>query len=162
MSRGEYQPDESLDADLFEMTIDTLENAGFCQYEISNYSRPGRECRHNLAYWLGADFLGLGPSAFSTVGLDRWKNVSETNAYVSAIEAGGDPADFREALTARTRQVECIAFSLRTDRGVPSDFLPSSEAEALANIGLLARGDGRWHLTRKGKLLADSVAEAFI
>ena len=162
MSRGEYQPDESLDADLFEMTIDTLENAGFCQYEISNYSKPGRECRHNLAYWLGADFLGLGPSAFSTVGLDRWKNASDTTAYVSAIEGGGDPADFREALTARTRQAECIAFSLRTDRGVPTGFLPLSEAEALASIGLLARGDGRWHLTRKGKLLADSVAEAFI
>ena len=162
MSRGEYQPDESLDADLFEMTIDTLENAGFCQYEISNYSRPGRECRHNLAYWLGADFLGLGPSAFSTVGLDRWKNVSDTTAYVSAVAGGGDPADFRETLTVRTRQAECIAFSLRTDRGVPSDFVPSSKAEALANIGLLARDDGRWHLTRKGKLLADSVAEAFI
>ena len=162
MSRGQYHPDESLDAELFEMTIDTLEDAGFCQYEISNYSRPGRECRHNLGYWLGADFLGLGPSAFSTVGCDRWKNVSDTTAYVSAIEAGGDPADFREALTDRTRQAECIAFSLRTNRGVPFDFLPSSEAEAFANIGLLARDDGRWHLTRKGKLLADSVAEAFI
>ena len=96
MSRGEYRPDETLDADLFEMTIDTLEDAGFCQYEISNYSRPGRECRHNLAYWLGADFLGLGPSAFSTVGFDRWKNVSDTSAYVCALEGGGDPADFRE------------------------------------------------------------------
>jgi oxygen-independent coproporphyrinogen-3 oxidase len=162
MSRGEYQPDESLDADLFEVTIDTLEKGGFCQYEISNYSRPGRECRHNLAYWLGADYLGLGPSAFSTVGLDRWKNVSDTTAYVSAIAGGVDPADFREALTVSTRQTECIAFSLRTDRGVPSDFLPPSKAESLASIGLLARDDGRWRLTRKGKLLADSVAEAFI
>jgi oxygen-independent coproporphyrinogen-3 oxidase len=163
MSRGEYRPDESLDADLFEMTIDTLEAAGFCQYEISNYSKPDRECRHNLAYWLGADFLGLGPSAFSTVGSERWKNVSDTTAYVNAIEAGGDPADFREALTDRTLQAERVAFSLRTNRGVPSDdLLPASKAETLADIGLLARHDGRWHLTRKGKLLADSVAEEFI
>jgi oxygen-independent coproporphyrinogen-3 oxidase len=162
MSRGEYRPDETLDADLFELTIDTLEDAGFCQYEISNYSRPGRECRHNLAYWLGADFLGLGPSAFSTVGVDRWKNVSDTSAYVCAIQGGGDAADFRETLTTNTRQVERIAFSLRTDRGVPSDFLPSPEAEALANLGLLASNGGRWRLTRKGKLLADSVAEMLI
>ena len=96
------------------------------------------------------------------MGLDRWKNVSDTTAYVSSIEAGADPADFREALTDRTRQAECIAFSLRTNRGVPSDFLQASKAEAFADIGLLAREDGRWHLTRKGKLLADSVAEAFI
>ena len=60
------------------------------------------------------------------------------------------------------RQAECIAFSLRTNRGVPSDFLPASKAEAFADIGLLTLDDGRWHLTRKGKLLADSVAEAFI
>jgi oxygen-independent coproporphyrinogen-3 oxidase len=162
MNRGEFRPDESLDADLLEMTIDALETAGFCQYEISNYSRPGRECRHNLAYWLGADFLGLGPSAFSTVGFDRWKNVSDTTAYVSAIQAGSEPADFREALTEHTRQTECIAFSLRTNRGVPSDFLLASKAEELASIGLLAWDGGSWHLTRKGRLLADSVAEALI
>jgi oxygen-independent coproporphyrinogen III oxidase len=162
MSRSEFQPDPSLDADLFEMAIDTLECAGFSQYEISNYSRPGRECRHNLAYWLGADFVGLGPSAFSTVDRDRWKNVSDTGAYVAAIEAGGDPADFREALSDRTRQVECIAFSLRTNRGVASELIPKIKAEEFAAIGLLALNDGRWHLTRKGRLLADSVAEAFI
>jgi oxygen-independent coproporphyrinogen III oxidase len=162
LSRGEYHPDESLDADLFEMTIDTLELGGFCQYEISNYSRPGKECLHNLAYWLGADFIGLGPSAFSSVGFDRWKNVSNTAAYVSAVKAGGDPANFRETLTDRTRRAECIAFSLRTNRGVPSDSLPAAKAEAFADIGLLSRDDGHWRLTRKGKLLADSVAEEFI
>jgi oxygen-independent coproporphyrinogen III oxidase len=162
MNQGQYQPDESLDADLFEMTIDTLEAAGFCQYEISNYSKPGRECQHNLAYWLGSDFLGLGPSAFSTVGFDRWRNVSDTTAYVSAIGSGSDPADFREALTDRTRQAERIAFSLRTNRGVPSEVLPASRAEEFAGIGLLVQHDGRWRLSRKGKLLADSVAEAFV
>jgi oxygen-independent coproporphyrinogen-3 oxidase len=162
VSRGQYRPDESLDADLFEMTIDTLEAAGFCQYEISNYSRPGHECLHNLAYWLGSDFLGLGPSAFSTVGSDRWRNVSDTTAYVSAIESGSDPADFREVLNDHTRQAERIAFSLRTNRGVPAEVLPESRAEEFAGIGLLVQHDGRWRLSRKGKLLADSVAEAFV
>jgi oxygen-independent coproporphyrinogen-3 oxidase len=162
MSRGQYQPDESLEADLFEITMDMLEKAGFCHYEISNYSRPGCECRHNLAYWLGEDFLGLGPSAVSTVGMDRWRNVSDTSAYISAVKAGKDPADFREALTEGMRQAECIAFSLRTNRGIPSEYLSPSRAHQFAALGLLVEGRGRWHLTRKGKLLADSVAEAFI
>jgi oxygen-independent coproporphyrinogen-3 oxidase len=162
LSRLEYQPDQALDADLFEMAIDLLEGAGFCQYEISNYSRPGRECRHNLAYWLGADFVGLGPSAFSTVGCERWKNVSNTAAYIAALETGCDPADFRERLSDRVRQVEFIAFSLRTNRGVASELVPATEAEELAAIGLLVLQSGRWQLTRRGRLLADSVAEALI
>lgn len=162
MCHGEYRPDESLDADFFEIAMDTLEAAGFYRSEISNYSKPGYECGHNLAYWLGADYLGLGPSAFSTVSFSRWRNVSDTAAYVSLIQAGLDPADFREELTEDTRRAECIAFSLRTNRGVPTQALPASKAEEFADLGLLVRSREKWHLTRKGKLLADSVAEAFI
>ncbi len=162
MSRSEYLPDQSLDADLFEVAMSTLENAGFSHYEISNYSRPGRECRHNLAYWLGADFVGLGPSAFSTVDHDRWKNVSDTSAYMAAIQTGEDAADFREALSDGTRRSEQIAFSLRTNRGVDQRLIPKIKAEDFAAIGLLVLNDDRWQLTRKGRLLADSVAEAFI
>ncbi|HEY5744139.1 MAG TPA: radical SAM family heme chaperone HemW [Terrimicrobiaceae bacterium] len=161
-SRSEYRSDPSLEADLFETTIDMLESAGFCQYEISNYSRAGRECSHNLAYWLGADFIGLGPSAFSSSSKDRWKNISNTAAYIAAIEAGCDPADFREALSDRARQGECIAFSLRTNRGVAVDLLPKTQAEEFAAAGLLVSDGRQWQLTRKGRLLADSVAEAFI
>jgi oxygen-independent coproporphyrinogen III oxidase len=162
LSRSEYLPDESLDADLFEVAMNTLENAGFSHYEISNYSRPGRECRHNLAYWLGADFVGLGPSAFSTVDDDRWKNISDTSAYMAAVEAGEDAADFRETLSDGTRRSEQIAFSLRTNRGVDQCLIPKNKAEDFAAIGLLVLNDDRWQLTRKGRLLADSVAEAFI
>jgi oxygen-independent coproporphyrinogen-3 oxidase len=162
MSRSEYLPDPSLDADLFEMAMETLEGAGFSQYEISNYSQPGHECRHNLAYWLGADFVGLGPSAVSTVGCNRWKNVSDTGTYVAALEAGGDPTDFRETLSRCTRQTERIAFSLRTNRGVDPDLIPKTKAEEFAAIGLVVFSDNRWRLTQKGRLLADSVAEALI
>lgn len=76
---GEFTQDADADADLFELTADTLAAAGFEPYEISNFARPGRECAHNLAYWLGADYLGLGPSAFSTIGTDRWANVRDTD-----------------------------------------------------------------------------------
>jgi oxygen-independent coproporphyrinogen III oxidase len=162
MSRSEYVPNESLDADFFEMAMNILEGTGFSHYEISNYSRPGRECRHNLAYWLGADFLGLGPSAFSTVADNRWKNVSDTSRYIAALESEEDSADFRETLSDDTRQSERIAFSLRTNRGVEQGSIPRNKAEEFAALGLLVLNDDRWRLTRKGRLLADTVAEAFI
>ena len=162
MSRAEYVSDKSLEADLFEMTMDILEGSGFAQYEISNYSQPNRECRHNLAYWLGEEFLGLGPSAFSTVGNNRWKNVSDTAKYVAAIDASQEPTDFRETLSESVRLSELIAFSLRTNYGVASELIAKAQAEQFAAIGLLELKDSRWFLTPKGRLLADSVAEALI
>ena len=162
MSRSEYVPDKSLEADLFEMTMETLEGSGWSQYEISNYSRPNRQCRHNLAYWLGEDFLGLGPSAFSTAGNDRWKNVSDTAKYVTAVDTSQEPIDFRETLSENVRRSEQIAFSLRTSYGVASELMAKAQAEEFAAIGLLVLKDRRWFLTPKGRLLADSVAEAFI
>ncbi len=162
LNRGEYRPDENLDVDLFETTIDTLEGAGYVQYEISNYARPGRECRHNLAYWLGSEYAGLGPSAFSTMGAVRRKNVSDTASYIAAIAEGRSAADFTESLDERTKTSEHIAFALRTNAGVAKDLVSEESAAPFVENGLLAEEDGRWRLTRKGKLLADSVAEAFV
>ena len=162
MTRGEYRPDETLDADLFEVTMELLGAAGFEQYEISNYSRPDRECRHNLAYWLGADYLGLGPSAFSTLQNERWKNVSDTSEYIRRIDGGAEAADFREALDAETRKVEQIAFALRTNRGVPTSLLPADKAAQLVAGGLLRQESARSYLTHHGKMLADTVAENVI
>lgn len=160
MTRGEYRPDEKLDADLFEMTMDSLGAAGFEQYEISNHARPGRECQHNLAYWLGSHYLGLGPSAFSTVDNVRWKNVSDTSGYVRRIETGAVTSDFRETLDPNTRRTEQIAFSLRTNRGVSSRLLPEEKTTRLVDEGLLKQESGRSYLTRKGRMLADAVAES--
>jgi len=162
LNRGEYVPDETLDADLFETTIETLEGAGYEQYEISNYAQPNRECRHNLAYWLGADYIGLGPSAFSTRGSKRWKNVSETSAYIAAIQVGGSAADFEESLDDSTREAEQIAFSLRTSRGIRKDQVAAEKISEFVTHGLMTEHKGRWRLTRKGKLVADEIAEAFV
>lgn len=162
LNRGEYQPDADLDADLFETTFETLETAGYEQYEISNYAQPGRDCRHNLAYWLGADYIGLGPSAFSTRGDKRWKNVSETSAYIAAIQLGGSAADFEETLDAPTREAEQIAFSLRTNRGVAKGQLPPEKISNLVANGLMAEHEGRLRLTRRGKMVADEIAGAFV
>lgn len=162
LTRGEFVPDTELDAALFETTMDVLEAAGYEQYEISNYARPGRECRHNLGYWLNADYLGLGPSAFSTVGAERWKNVSETSTYTAKILAGEAAADFREAAEAELRLSEHIAFALRTNQGVRATLLATPKAESLSREGYLVKTGDRWKLTRKGKLVADELAEALM
>ena len=161
---GEFVQDKDWDADLFESTIDLLEAGGYGQYEISNYARAGRECRHNLAYWLGADYLGLGPSAFSTSGALRWQNVSNTDEYSTRVLAGESAVGFSEELTDEIRRAEAIAFGLRTRFGVPGAMLePWSETvREYLDEGFFAAHDHRICLTRKGKLVADTLAEAFM
>lgn len=161
---GEYAQDKEWDADLFEMTLDCLEAAGYEPYEISNHARPGRECLHNLAYWEGADYLGLGPSAFSTVGANRWENLADAEQYATRILSGQSALGFREELDAPTRLGETIAFGLRTNRGVPLALLEPWRSVVEEYLGEgFARSDGeRLRLTRKGKLVADTLAEAFV
>ncbi len=163
-TRGELTQDEAWDADLFEATMDTLGAAGFEQYEISNYAQPGRDCLHNLAYWLGADYLGLGPSAFSTVGARRWQNVADTSAYCDRIERGEPAESFTEALSEATRRSERIAFGLRTNRGVSRESVApwTADVAQFERDGFLdAKGD-HLVLSRRGKLMADTVAETFV
>lgn len=163
-ARGELTQDAAWDADLFEATMDTLSAAGFEQYEISNYAKPGRDCLHNLAYWLGGDYLGLGPSAFSTVGARRWQNVADTSSYCDRIELGVVAESFAEELSTTMRRSEGIAFGLRTNRGVARETVKpwSADIAQFERDGFLdARGD-RLVLTRRGKLMADTLAETFV
>ena len=164
LTGGHFRQDDERDAQLFEGTMDTLTRAGFSHYEISNYARPGHVSAHNRAYWLGADYLGFGPGAFSTAGLSRWENIRDTAGYTRRILAGESAAGFREELTPRTRAGEIAAFRIRTSEGVPRAEL-SVWADAIAGfekMGLLEEASGNLRLTRRGKLLADSVAEAFV
>ena len=91
--------------------------AGLPAYEISNFARPGFESRHNLAYWRGADYLGLGPSACSTIGGIRWRNVPNTPAYIDRVNRGESVRGERETLDDATRAKERIMFGLRIARG---------------------------------------------
>ena len=170
LTGGEYRQDDERDAQLFEETMDTLAGAGFSQYEISNYARSdsesqtGHESVHNRAYWLGADYLGFGPGAFSTVGLSRWENIRDTAGFTRRMLDGECVSGFREELTPRTRAGEIAAFRIRTSEGIPRSEL-AEWADAIAGfekIDLLEEASGRVHLTRRGKMLADSVAEAFV
>lgn len=161
---GEFQQDENWDADLFEMTMDALGGAGFAHYEISNHAQPGHESAHNLAYWRGADYLGFGPSAFSTVGGRRWQNAPDSARYVEAIFRGETAVTFTEELDPDLKRREALAFGLRTSRGVPMAALAAWEPAVaeFRELGFIESAGDRVVLTRRGKMMADSVAEAFV
>lgn len=162
-SRGELRSDSDADADFFEIAITTLETAGYQQYEISNYTRPGFASVHNRAYWTGADYLGIGPSAFSTVGMHRWQNMADYRSYADRLLSGRSPISSTEELTPATKRAEKIALSLRTREGISAEVLPASgKAREFLELGLLREADGHLILTPAGRSLADTVAEAFI
>lgn len=158
---GKLRPDEELNVAMFEETISILTGAGYRQYEISNFAQPGRACRHNLAYWRVEDYLGLGPSAVSTVGQRRWENVADTGHYI----AGHAPPASEETITPELRQAERAAFGLRMNDGVPGDLVRGrwdSEIATLLADGLVQWREDRLQLTRRGRLFADEVAAAFV
>lgn len=162
--RGEFLQNDERDAAFLEAAIDLIEPRGFLHYEISNYALPGRECLHNLAYWQGRDYLGLGPSAFSTIGQRRWQNIPDTACYISAMQSEASAISFEETLNATTRLAERIAFGLRTRYGVPVSFLDHCipEIQALIDNNLLKRHHDSITLTRRGLLLADELAAQLI
>jgi oxygen-independent coproporphyrinogen III oxidase len=163
-SRGELRSNADIEADFFEMTMSTLENAGYEHYEISNYARPGFSSVHNRAYWAGEDYLGIGPSAFSTCVLQRWQNIPDYREYAARIFQDQSPIGSTENLTSTMKRAERIALSLRTRNGISHHLLnnwPNETREFIAR-GLLRQSNGNFVLTRAGKLLADSVVEAFL
>jgi oxygen-independent coproporphyrinogen-3 oxidase len=163
-ARGEFRSDTDVEAGFFEMAIPMLEAAGYEHYETSNYARPGFASLHNQAYWSGRDYLGIGPSAFSTMGLRRWQNIPNYREYIDRISSGRSAIGSAEDLTAQMKRSEKIALSLRTRHGVSATLLESfpDETREFIRLGLLQRLNGNFVLTRAGKLVADSVAEAFV
>ncbi len=157
--RGELDADENRDADLFHTAIDRLEGAGYAHYEISNYARPGFESLHNQSYWHGADYLGLGPGAVSTIAGERSRTLPDTAAYVRAVQAGLDTRREIELLSAADRRLETFAMRLRTREGVPLDWLPRLDPlGSLIEEGLVKISGDHVILTRSGKAVADPIA----
>ena len=164
LQRGDFRENTEKDASFFECGVELLSAAGFGQYEISNYATPGRACRHNIAYWEGADYLGLGPSAWSTVGERRWQNVPDTATYVRSMRTGVRPISTEELLPAETRESEKIAFGLRMNAGIDPSALARRHdlVTALREEGLLEDHGPRVRLTARGRLLADEIAAELI
>jgi oxygen-independent coproporphyrinogen III oxidase len=163
-ARGEFRQDADADAEFFEMTMAILEDAGYRHYEISNYARPGFESVHNRAYWLGKDYLGIGPSAVSTIGMQRWQNVCDYRAYIDRACAGQSPRESSENLTDQMKRTERIALSLRTRDGVSAGELKDfgTKTDELVALGLLRQSNGNFILTPKGKALTDSITEELL
>jgi oxygen-independent coproporphyrinogen III oxidase len=160
--RGEFAVNDETETRFVELAMTTLETAGYEQYEISNYARRGFRSEHNRAYWRGADYIGIGPSAFSTRRLERWQNVANHNEYARRLFANESPVDSIEKLTPAMKRTEHIALGLRTREGIDVHTIGQNQAERLISDGLLSRQANRFALTRAGKLLADSVAEELL
>jgi putative oxygen-independent coproporphyrinogen III oxidase len=163
--RGEVaMPDDDDLADKYLLADEVLGAAGLGWYEVSNWARsPQARCRHNLAYWTGGDWWGVGPGAHSHVGGVRWWNVKHPTAYAGRIAAGASPAHAREVLDAETRRVERVLLEIRLRDGMDVDVLDGAGRAALpAQVarGLvvpLEEARGRVVLTTRGRLLADAV-----
>ncbi len=163
-SRGEFREDPESDAQFLETAMRALERFGYEHYEISNYAQPGFASAHNRGYWAGDDYLGFGPSAFSTVGMRRWQNVCDYRAYADRVLADQSAVSSTEVLTPEMKRAERIALALRTRDGISSNELEAwpTESREFIDLGLLREVNGNFILTSRGKLLADSVAEAFV
>jgi putative oxygen-independent coproporphyrinogen III oxidase len=159
--RGELPaPDNDVLAGRYELLDARLSRAGFEWYEVSNWSRPGGACRHNLGYWAGGQWWGAGPGAHGYVGHTRWWNVKHPNAYAQALGDGRLPVGDFEVLGDEARHTEDVMLQLRLRSGLPVALLSAAEvgrAEVAIGDGLVVRCDERLVLTDRGRLLADAV-----
>ena len=145
----------------FERVVEALVGAGYRWYETANFCLPGREARHNLAYWLGRDYLGLGIGAVSTLGLVRRRNGPKLGAYLAALSRGEAPPRELEALDAETKRRERLMLGLRLDRPLPLAAVAGAvEPDALARVerlGLAELRGGGLVLTDRGRFLGGAV-----
>ncbi|HLT70705.1 MAG TPA: radical SAM family heme chaperone HemW [Acidimicrobiales bacterium] len=146
-------PDDDDQADKYELAADLLEGAGLAWYEISNWARPGHECRHNLLYWTMGEYQAIGCAGHSHRDGRRSWNVRTPERYIEAVAAGRSPEAAGERLDPEARRLEALQLAVRTREGVPAAALPLEELDGLVEV----RG-ARAVLTRRGRLLANEVA----
>ncbi len=159
------EPSDDVLADRYLIADNLLSAAGFGWYEVSNWAtRESGRCAHNLAYWRGGDWWGIGPGAHSHIGGVRWWNVKHPHAYAAALAAGRSPGAAREVLGPAARRMEDVLLRLRLAEGLPLDVLSEAgagRAGVAAREGLLdevSLESGRAVLTLRGRLLADGIA----
>jgi oxygen-independent coproporphyrinogen-3 oxidase len=186
LQAGEFSVDEELACEMHEELISSATSAGFHQYEIANFARhktfnfqpsifnlPSHACKHNVNYWRGGSFYGLGPSATGYVRGVRAKNWSNTRLYCEQLENGKRAIESSEALSPLRRAGETAAFGLRMNAGWPfREFQRvtgfdlrdewNSEMEQLTGRGWASRDANRFQLTPQGLRFADSAAELFL
>jgi len=149
-------PDDDVQAEAYLAAEEAFTAAGLANYEISNWARPGHECRHNLLYWSAGEYRGFGCAAHSHAGGRRWWNVRTPERYVAAVQAGGTTEAAGEELGGPERQLEALQLAIRTRAGVPVDALSSQDRRELD--GLVVPDGDRLVLSVQGRLLANEVA----
>ncbi len=166
---GKLPPvNDDLIADMYEEICRSAVEAGYTQYEISNFAREGYACRHNLKYWTDAPYIGLGVAAHGMTGRARYANVEDLQEYVGAVLEDGLPRSYVQALTPETRFREALIMGMRLTDGVDLAILGRryqvnaaafvmETAGDLFDAGLLELLDGRIMLTSRGRLLSNTV-----
>jgi oxygen-independent coproporphyrinogen-3 oxidase len=146
-------PDEDDTADAYDLVGTVLEENGYEWEEISNWAKPGHECRHNHVYWDQGDYLGFGSAAHSHLSGRRFWNVRTPDRYITMLSNGERPLGGEEVLDEATKEFERDSLSLRTRRGVPLEAFDSlEEIRHLVEVD-----DGRVTLSPQGRLLANQV-----
>ncbi len=162
-------PNEDTQLEHLQCIHDEMTGRGFEHYEISNYAKPGHRARHNLAYWKGLSYLGLGPSAHSFDATEgkRWKNISSLHQYARVLEEGKLPVEWSETLTDDQKHLERWMLALRLSEGFPETWLQKPHqmlrAKALAQEGLIERHPedvSRLRLTSRGFAVSESIIQA--
>ncbi|WP_041181199.1 radical SAM family heme chaperone HemW [Mycobacterium canetti] len=164
--RGELAaPDDDVLAHRYELVDARLSAAGFAWYEVSNWCRPGGECRHNLGYWDGGQWWGAGPGAHGYIGVTRWWNVKHPNTYAEMLAGATLPVAGFEQLGTDALHTEDVLLKVRLRQGLPLARLGAAErerAEAVLADGLLDYHGDRLVLTGRGRLLADAVVRTLL
>ena len=174
MARGQWSvaPEDDA-ADMYLAGLDRMDEAGYVQYEISNVARPGRHSRHNVKYWTDGEWLGFGCGAHSTRAGTRWKNLSATEAYVSAVAGGVPVATEHRSLSAEERLEEALFTGLRLNAGVDLGAMRDrygvdvwdrhgGELQPFVDQGILLYDGRLLRLPRAGMLLAHEIMAVFI
>ena len=167
VQRGEVLPDDDTQADMYLWMVDRLAQAGYKQYEVSNFARTGFQSRHNLKYWMGRPYVGFGPGAHSDFGGRRYSFVRDLDAYIDGVLGGGTVIDQSDLIPHRERGGEYLMLRLRTTRGIEEweyrreffmNFDPiERKLEEYERQGWAERHDRRWNLTPQGFLLSNQL-----
>ncbi len=169
IKRGELtMPNDDLMADMYLLVDQLCEEAGLSWYELSNWSKPGHESRHNIAYWRNANWWGLGPGAHSHLNGIRWWNIKHPSAYKNALFAGASPLQESEVLTAQQKSDEAIMLSIRMRGGISLSDLSQGQREKVAEYRQSGHLDskqwdaGTLKLTPNGRLIADRIVRELV